>query len=119
MPNAKSVIVVDDDVFARGHLRLFCEMIGFKVVAQTGDPHDARDAIIDLQPDYVLMDVRLEADIDGVDVALIVHEKAPRTKVVFVTGSTEQITYDRIQSDHPHGVLFKPVFIDDLRASLN
>src|SRR3546814_5258704 len=52
------------------------------------------------RPQLVLMDMRLAGEGDGVDAALAIHEKVG-SKVIFITGSREPATMDRIQLDHP------------------
>jgi DNA-binding NarL/FixJ family response regulator len=63
------------------------------------------------------MDVRLQGLGDGVDAALAIHEHVG-SKVIFVTGSREPATLDRIGMDHPAGVLFKPVSDRQLRTAI-
>jgi DNA-binding NarL/FixJ family response regulator len=65
------------------------------------------------------MDVRLAGDGgDGVDAALAIHEQVG-SKVIFVTGSREPSTMDRIEQDHPAGVLFKPIYGRQLQNAVN
>ncbi len=54
------------------------------------------------------MDMRLRGNLDGVDAVLVIHETVG-FKVIFLTGSREQSTAERIELDHPTSVLFKPV----------
>jgi DNA-binding NarL/FixJ family response regulator len=54
------------------------------------------------------MDMRLSGPKDGVDAALAIHDKVG-SKVIFITGSREPATIERIYRDHPFAVLFKPV----------
>jgi len=59
-------------------------------------------------PTFILMDVRLKGTRDGVDAALDIHDQVG-SRVIFVTGSREPETIDRIQKDHAAATLFKPV----------
>ena len=70
------------------------------------------------RPELVLMDMRLRGDKDGVDAALAIHATVG-SKVIFITGSREQATLDRIQLDHPAGVLFKPISERQLRNAID
>jgi DNA-binding NarL/FixJ family response regulator len=60
------------------------------------------------RPAVILMDMRLRGIKDGVDAAQAIHESVG-SKIIFVTGSREQKTIDRISHDHPFAILFKPV----------
>jgi len=63
------------------------------------------------------MDMRLRGERDGVDAALAIHERVG-SKLIFVTGSREPATLDRIGLDHPAAVLFKPVSDRQLRTAI-
>jgi DNA-binding NarL/FixJ family response regulator len=63
------------------------------------------------------MDVRLQGEGDGVDAALAIHEHVG-SKVIFVTGSREPATLERISLHHPSAVLFKPVSGRQLRTAI-
>jgi len=110
----KRVVIVDDEVIIAEYLKDLCTNCGALVVGVEHEPDGAEEKILSEHPDYVLMDVRLGAKRDGIDVAATVHEKMPDLKIVFVTGSTEQATLDRIEQVHPHKVLIKPIFPNDL-----
>jgi DNA-binding NarL/FixJ family response regulator len=69
------------------------------------------------RPEVVLMDMRLRGEKDGVDAALAIHASVG-SKVIFITGSREQSTIERIHEDHPAGVLFKPVSDRQLRMAI-
>ncbi|TAJ68575.1 MAG: response regulator [Phenylobacterium sp.] len=69
------------------------------------------------RPSVVLMDMRLRGEKDGVDAALAIYSTV-RSRVIFVTGSKEQATIDRIELDHPAGMLFKPVSSHQLRSAI-
>src|SRR2546423_12448940 len=103
----KSVLIVEDEYLIAMGLSAQIEDMGLAVCA-TADT--AQGAIAQAQvhrPAIVLMDVRLRGDGDGVDAALAIH-KDVGSKVIFITGSREQKTIDRIDQDHPFAVLFKP-----------
>lgn len=114
----QTIVIVEDNYLIAEDLRGMCEEFGAEVldVVYASDP--ALDSILEHRPDFVLMDVRLGGKRDGVDVALAVYQEAPETRVIFITGSNEPPTVDRINSDHPYRILIKPISPGDLRAAL-
>jgi DNA-binding NarL/FixJ family response regulator len=60
------------------------------------------------RPKVVLMDVRLEGPVDGIDAAIAIH-RTVGSKVIFITGSRDSPTISRIQAVRPARVLFKPL----------
>lgn len=112
-----SVVIVEDNILVSKYFDVICRQIGLDVVGVVHDADAADEAIAATQPTFVMMDVRLEDERDGVDVALRTHRLMPETKIVFVTGSHDQRTIDRINMDHPYRILTKPVSADDLREA--
>lgn len=113
---AQALIVEDEFLIAEG-LRLQLEAMDIDVcgIAETAD--EAIALAIAYRPDFVLMDVRLKGERDGVDAALAIHEQVG-APVVFVTGSRERATMERIRMDHPAATLFKPVSSHQLRRTI-
>ena len=112
------VLVVDDEFLIAQGLCLQVEDMDLAVCATAATAADAVALAQAHRPEIVLMDVRLHGDRDGVDAALAIHATVG-SKVIFITGSREQSTLDRIQLDHPAGVLFKPISERQLRSAID
>lgn len=65
---AITVLIVDDHPSFRASARMLLEAEGFEVVGEAADGLTAIEAVHDLQPQMVLLDVQLP-DIDGFEVA--------------------------------------------------
>jgi len=111
------VAVVDDEFVIAAGLSLQLEDMGLEVCGTAATCEEAVALVQDQRPEVVLMDVRLAGDKDGVDAAMTIHDTVG-CKVIFVTGSREPATMDRIRLDHPAGVLFKPVSDRQLREAI-
>ena len=114
----KSVLIVEDEYLISLGLTAQIEDMGLKVCA-TADSADA--AVIQAQthrPAIILMDVRLRGERDGVDAAQAIFHTVG-SKIIFITGSREQKTIERIDQDHPFAVLFKPISDKQLHAAVN
>lgn len=119
MRTAKTVVIVEDDFLIAEFLKITCSELGADVLGMASEPQEAIDLIVEKSPKFVLMDVRLGGRRDGVDVAIRTHEHLPDTKIIFVTGSNEPPTLDRINQDHPHCILIKPINPGDLEKAFN
>jgi DNA-binding NarL/FixJ family response regulator len=65
----------------------------------------------------VLMDVRLRGPRDGVAAAQVIHQTVG-ARIIFITGSREASTVERIQQEHPAAVLFKPIAFHQLKHAV-
>jgi two-component system, response regulator PdtaR len=112
-----TVLIVEDQFLASEFLKIWVETFGFEVCGVAKSAHRAIELAVELQPTYVLMDVRLEGDKDGVDAALAIHEKIS-TRFIYCTGSSEPSMLKRIGEDHPFAILIKPIDPKELGAAL-
>lgn len=112
-----TVLVVDDEFLIAEGLCMQVEDMGMQVCGTAATADEAVTLTRQHRPAVVLMDMRLRGERDGVDAALAIH-KDVGSKVIFITGSREQATIDRIALDHPAGVLFKPVSDRQLRVAI-
>lgn len=111
------VAVVDDEFIIAEGLTMQLQDLGMTVCGTAATAEDAVALVQAKRPALVLMDVRLEGEKDGVDAAIAIHETVG-AKVIFVTGSREPATLERINRDHPAGVLYKPITDRQLRQAI-
>jgi two-component system LytT family response regulator len=110
------VLIVDDERPARDGLRLRLERAdGFEVVGEAASGRAAIAAILKLEPDLVLLDIRMP-DLNGFDVLRRIPP-ARRPRVIFVTA------YDRhaLQAFEVHALdyILKPIVARRLNAALD
>ena len=85
MTNPIRLMIVDDQKLMRQGLRTLLELEGgFEIVAELGDGQAALDAYAELQPDVVLMDIRMPG-MDGVEATRHLHEKWSNARVIILT----------------------------------
>ena len=79
------ILLVDDQRLMREGLRILLELEpDLKVVGEAKDGQKALAAYADLEPDVVLMDVRMPA-LDGVEATLRLRERWPEARVIILT----------------------------------
>jgi DNA-binding NarL/FixJ family response regulator len=111
------VLVVDDEQLIALSLRMTLEEMGIKVCGMAATADKAVELARLHRPTIVLMDVRLRGQSDGVDAALEIH-RILGSSVIFITGSREPETVERIHQDHPADILFKPILPVHLREAI-
>lgn len=98
-----TVLIIDDQPAFRRLARALLEADGFVVVGEAGDAHDGLAAARLLQPDVVLLDVRLP-DGNGVDLARAMRSW-PAPPAVVLTSTAD---YQRAAADcGAHGFIPK------------
>jgi two-component system, response regulator PdtaR len=112
-----AVLIVEDEMLIALALQSQVEDMGLAVCGIAATADDAIALALKHRPGVVLMDVRLRGDADGVDASMAIYG-ALKSKVIFVTGSREPATLERINSDHPYATLFKPVAEDQLAETI-
>ena len=87
LPNIK-VFVADDSLIIREHLvTMLEELIDVEIVGQAGTVAEAINAIEKLQPDVVILDIRLP-DGSGIDVLQTIKQDEPAPVVIVLTNYT-------------------------------
>jgi len=78
------VLVVDDHAIVRQGLASVFKDSGVRIVGEAEDADEAVRLARKLQPDVVLLDVRLNS-VDGIDAIRTIHAAAPNTRVVVLS----------------------------------
>ncbi|MCK6629172.1 MAG: response regulator transcription factor [Anaerolineae bacterium] len=79
------VFITDDSLIVREHLvTLLDELAGVEIVGQAGNVAEAISGIRKLQPDVVILDIRLP-DGSGIDVLQAIKQDQPAPMVIILT----------------------------------
>ena len=96
MPVTRCLVVDDHSVVRQGLDILFGEIDDLELVGTVNNGEEALDAIQELEPEVVLMDVRLPG-IDGVSAVKRIHQRAPGVQfVVFSAYGDKRLLSDAI-----------------------
>jgi two-component system, NarL family, response regulator DevR len=80
-----TVYIVDDSEVMRARIaESVADIAGVEIVGQSGDPFEALDRIGKLQPDIVILDIRLPGK-SGIDVLKDTKKESPAPIVIMVT----------------------------------
>ena len=84
MNQTRLLLVDDHEVVRLGLMTLLDEQPNLKVVGEAGTAADALRAVERLQPDIVLMDIRMPGE-DGIAATHQIRERFPQTQVIMLT----------------------------------
>jgi len=104
-----NVLIVDDEQLARQRLRkLLSEVNGYQIVGEAETGEDAIRKTQAVQPDVVLMDIRMPG-MDGIEAASYINRMDKPPAIIFTTAFGEHA----LQAFETHAIdyLLKPVAI--------
>jgi len=111
------VIVVEDERIVALHMKQQLLKLGYDVVAVAATGEKALKAIAELHPDIVLMDIHIEGDMDGIEVASRIGG-SQGTPVIYLSAYSEESTLERARATKPYGYLVKPFSERELHATI-
>jgi DNA-binding NarL/FixJ family response regulator len=89
MPDAITILIVDDHAVVREGLRTFLGLQdGFEIVGEAADGDEALERAAQLDPDVILMDLVMPGR-DGVSAMQALKERASRSRVIVLTSFLE------------------------------
>jgi CheY-like chemotaxis protein len=91
--------------------------LGHEVVGKATSGDEAINLASEHKPDLVLMDIRLKGEMDGIEAVTIIKNKI-ETAVIYLTGNSDRVNYDRARETEFIDLITKPFTISDLTKSL-
>jgi DNA-binding NarL/FixJ family response regulator len=111
------VLIVEDDRLVALDLSSMLHEFGYQVCATAHAAEQALASAASLQPDLVLMDIRLEGEPDGIEAASRMRAQLG-LHVIYLTANSDLSTVERAKQTEPYGYVLKPVRPLDLRCCL-
>jgi two-component system, response regulator PdtaR len=109
------VLIVEDDLIISLTTEKMVEKLGYQVIACVTTGEEAIELASREQPDVILMDIRLNGSMDGIDATRQILERSGQIKVVYVTGNTDSAYRERAEQTGYEAYLIKPVTMPDLK----
>lgn len=117
MKNPPRILIVEDERIVAFNLQQRLAHMGYEVPGVAASGAEGLDMIERLAPDLVLMDIHIEGDMDGIDVAAKLME-SPTVPVIYLTAYSEDSTLERARKTKPYGYLIKPFSERELHATI-
>ncbi|MEW6499674.1 MAG: response regulator, partial [Cyanobacteriota bacterium] len=93
------------------------EGIGYSIVASVSSGEEAIAAAGEMNPDLVLMDIKLEGSVDGIEAAAQIRWRF-QIPIVYLTAYTNEETLNRAKLTEPYGYILKPFEARDLATTI-
>ncbi len=109
-------LVEDEPIIASGIVRKL-EQLGDGVTGRTGHGESAVRMVDGDPPDLVLMDIKLEGPMDGIETAAEIRKRHD-VPIVFLTAFADEATIQRATGEEPFGYIVKPFTDRELSGAI-
>jgi len=111
------ILIVEDEAIIAMEIGKQLESLGYKVSSIVDTGEKAIELAEKLKPDIILMDIRINGEIDGIDTAQVIRDRFD-IPVIFSTAYLDQERIERAKITMPFGYLLKPIQERDLKATI-
>jgi PAS domain S-box-containing protein len=111
------ILIVEDEAVIALDLKLELQDMGYRVAGPARSGEQALALAAQEQPDLVLMDIRIQGALDGVETAARLG-RSGEPPVIFLTSHSDDETVSRAAQTAPYGFLTKPFQARELRAAI-
>ena len=112
------VMIVEDDAIIAMLLQTEVERQGFTSLGPVATAAAAVQLAAEGKPDIVLMDIRLQGDVDGITAAALISANQ-NVDIIFITAFSDPTSLSRIEPLEPAGYLLKPFTARNLFVTLS
>jgi YesN/AraC family two-component response regulator len=111
------VVIVEDERLVARDIAQILQGQGYKICAIASDGKTAIQKVVEFVPDLVLLDIRINGDTDGIDVADHIQSFYD-IPIIYLTAFSDPETLKRAQATNPMGYVVKPFRRDQLLSSV-
>ncbi len=111
------ILVVEDEIIVAWDIKETLEKLGHTVVDLVVSGAAALGSAFTDRPDLVLMDIRLEDDIDGITAGNEIYHQL-NIPVVYLTAHADELTLARATKTNPFGYIIKPFQAQSLQSTI-
>lgn len=111
------ILLIEDESVIALDMRRSLEILDYDVIGIATNGDAAIWMAADMRPDLVLMDIRLQGKISGIEAANTIQKKYA-IPVVFVTAHSDEQTLRNARAIEPYGIVMKPIRSIDMYTSI-
>jgi len=111
------ILIAEDEAIVASDLAVALTEFGYAVPATVATGEDTIERARALRPDLVLMDIRLQGAVDGIQAASSLREEHD-IPVIYLTAHSDDDTLRRAMQTEPVGYLVKPFSMPQLRCAI-
>lgn len=111
------LLIVENEGIVALNIQRRLQGLGYDVVAALSSGEEAIQVAGEIKPNLVLMDIKLEGNVDGIEAAAQIRSSF-QIPVVYLTAYTDDETLNRAKLTEPYGYILKPFEARDLGTTI-
>ena len=111
----RSVLIVEDDHLVSEMIKGMLVELGYKIVGEGEDGHEAVEMVRLLHPDVIVMDIRMPR-MNGIEAAILIQKYFPTPVVILSAYETEDLTEKAVEAGVGAYVVKPPKALELLKA---
>jgi|UniRef100_A0A7V6DPS8 PAS domain S-box-containing protein len=111
------VLIVEDEWLVAQGIKESLIDLGYEVVGMAVSGAETLQLAAEQRPDLVLMDILLQGDLDGIEVAARLRQEL-QIPVIFLTAYADPTTLGRAKVAEPYGYILKPFEVRELHSAI-
>jgi len=115
--SAIKIGIVEDEGITSEVIKHALQKLKYKIATPAFTYNQAVQMFETEKPDLVILDIKLEEEKDGIDLAVLLKEKY-KTPFIFLTANSDSTTLERAKKVRPLAFLVKPFSQVDLHATI-
>jgi PAS domain S-box-containing protein len=112
-----AILVVEDERVVARDIEESLVRMGYEVVGLAASSSECLAHAEERRPDLVLMDIRIEGTLDGIETARILRSRFG-VPVIFLTAYADDRTVARAKETEAHGYILKPFRAGELKSAV-
>lgn len=101
------ILIIEDEKIVALDLKRRLSKLGYEITGMAANGQKALALISQAPPNIILMDIHIQGNMDGIEVAAIL-QKTHSIPIIYLTAYSEEQTLIRAKATKPYGYLLKP-----------
>lgn len=111
------ILIIEDDPIIASDIADYLNNVDYRVSGIAYNPKMAFDELKNNLPDLILLDINLNSDKNGIDIAAFIHQNLS-IPFIFLTSYSNREVLNKAKITEPSGYIVKPFDEDDLFATI-
>ncbi|MCE1248814.1 MAG: PAS domain S-box protein [Firmicutes bacterium] len=111
------IMIVEDDIISAEGLKAKLQDMGYPEPYVIHSGEDAVKMAVELQPDLILMDIKLFGELDGIDAAQKIQHSIDKP-IIYLTSYSDEAIMQRAKITAPFSYMVKPVRERELHITI-